>query len=65
MNIKIEVEGLKCERCGHEWVPRIPNPRLCAKCKSAYFDVPKGKNNDRTGHRVTGREADSVHKEGR
>ena len=42
----------KCERCGHEWIPHIipkdPDhptieeiPRVCPKCKSAYWMVPK------------------------
>ena len=33
----------KCERCGHEWISRIKNPKLCPKCKSAYWDVEKKK----------------------
>ena len=40
--IKIEVDGYRCERCGHEWIPR-KEPRQCPKCKSAYWDVPKDK----------------------
>jgi len=33
----------KCERCGHEWLPRMKDrePRVCAKCKSAYWNVPR------------------------
>lgn len=34
----------KCLRCGHEWIPRSDErPRICPKCKSAYWDKPKRK----------------------
>jgi predicted Zn-ribbon and HTH transcriptional regulator len=41
--VKITLEGFKCERCGHEWVKRGKhgNPRVCPKCKSPYWDVPR------------------------
>ena len=40
--VKIEFEGYHCERCGHEWVPRRDeSPRLCPRCKSAYWDRPR------------------------
>jgi predicted Zn-ribbon and HTH transcriptional regulator len=52
--VKLSMWGLRCLRCGHEWVPRGVEqpengkappepkdpPRICPKCKSAYFDVP-------------------------
>ena len=46
---RIQFQGFKCERCGHTWAPRqaldsgepIPVPRVCPKCKSAWWDVPK------------------------
>jgi hypothetical protein len=54
--IKITVPGYRCERCGHEWVARGAHqsdprakkkseakPRICPKCKSAWWDVPKEK----------------------
>ncbi len=43
--VKITVDGYKCERCKHEWVPRIKSyPNVCPKCKSAWWDKPrKGK----------------------
>jgi len=39
---KITLEGYRCERCGHEWVARCKEePRVCPKCKSPYWNVPK------------------------
>ena len=39
------VDGFKCERCGHVWVPRNRDklPLVCPKCKSPYWDKPKTK----------------------
>ena len=38
--IRIEVEGFRCARCGHEWVPRGTggDPRVCPRCKSPFWD---------------------------
>ena len=39
---KITVEGFKCERCGHEWVPkRKKDPIVCPSCKSPYWNRPR------------------------
>lgn len=40
--VKIAVMGYRCERCGHEWIPRkkLETPRICPRCKSAYWDRP-------------------------
>ena len=41
---KITVQGYRCERCQHEWVPRRSStsaPRTCPKCKSPYWDRPR------------------------
>lgn len=37
------MQKLECLRCGHKWVPRIDNPRVCPnpKCKSAWWDTPR------------------------
>ncbi len=43
------VTAYRCDRCGHEWIPRIKKtelPTICPKCKSAYWNkgpVKKGK----------------------
>ncbi len=40
--VPITVMGYRCERCGHEWVPRMDSePRVCAKCKSPYWNTPR------------------------
>lgn len=41
--VRLEVWGYRCERCGHEWVPRRENeePRVCPKCKSPYWNRPR------------------------
>ena len=39
--VEIKMMGYRCTRCGHEWVPRVnatAPPRVCAKCKSPYWD---------------------------
>lgn len=42
--VPITVMGFKCERCGHEWVPRggvDDEPATCPKCRSPYWNRPK------------------------
>jgi len=35
----LKVEGYRCERCQHEWVPRgEAAPRVCPGCSSPYWD---------------------------
>ena len=41
---RVKIEGYKCERCGHIWAPRVEReekPRVCPKCKSPYWDIPR------------------------
>lgn len=46
---EITFKGFKCERCEHIWAPRqaldsaepTARPRVCPKCKSAWWDVPR------------------------
>lgn len=41
MDEKIVINKLKCERCGHTWVPRGTVVKTCPSCRSPYWDVPK------------------------
>ena len=44
---EITLRGYICERCSHEWAPRIINrgantnakPKVCPKCKSPYWNT--------------------------
>lgn len=41
---KIKIDGCVCERCSHRWVSRNKEePRVCPKCKSPYWDIPRKK----------------------
>lgn len=37
---RIEIHKLQCKRCGHTWIPRKDDVRICPnpKCHSAYWD---------------------------
>ena len=39
MDIKL-LSG-KCLRCGHEWILRKLNPKICPRCNSAYWNQPR------------------------
>jgi predicted Zn-ribbon and HTH transcriptional regulator len=44
--ISITVMGFRCDRCGHEWIPRgglDEEPRVCPKCHSAWWNQPSKK----------------------
>ena len=44
-----------CERCSHKWVPRenqTREPKVCPRCKSPYYDIPRKLKNKR---RVNGK----------
>ena len=41
---KVKLEGYKCERCSHIWLPRKygeEDPVICPKCKSPYWNRPR------------------------
>jgi len=39
---KVTLEGWKCFRCEHTWLPREDeHPKVCPKCKSPYWDTPR------------------------
>jgi predicted Zn-ribbon and HTH transcriptional regulator len=41
----IKIPTLTCKQCGHQWVPTVPEPRCCPRCKSYKYmetkDLPK------------------------
>ncbi len=41
--VMLTVEGYRCERCAHEWIPRDKEqePVICPKCKSPYWNKPR------------------------
>ncbi|MDD4875865.1 MAG: hypothetical protein PHQ86_01855 [Dehalococcoidales bacterium] len=39
--MKTNVKELNCKRCGHKWIPRQVEIRICPKCKSPYWDRVK------------------------
>jgi len=41
--MKVQLWGYRCERCGHEWLPREKDqePQVCPKCKSPYWNAPR------------------------
>jgi predicted Zn-ribbon and HTH transcriptional regulator len=41
--VLLTLEGFRCERCKHEWVPRDKGqePTVCPKCKSPYWNKPR------------------------
>lgn len=36
--MRIDLQPISCQRCGHTWFPRIADVKLCPKCRSARFD---------------------------
>jgi predicted Zn-ribbon and HTH transcriptional regulator len=40
--VPITVMGYRCERCGHEWIPRgDEEPRVCPGCRSPWWNKPR------------------------
>lgn len=41
---KALIQGFECDRCGHQWIPRLKideEPTICPKCKSPYWNKPR------------------------
>jgi len=38
---KLKIVRVKCQKCGHEWIPRVVDPRSCPSCGSLRWDEPK------------------------
>lgn len=49
--IKKTINAFKCQRCGHEWIPRVSMeelegkikdiPIICPKCKTPYWKTER------------------------
>ncbi len=39
--MKIVINQVTCQRCGHKWYPRSPEVIICPHCKSPYWDKKK------------------------
>ena len=37
----MEILKINCQRCEHEWVPRKSEIKVCPKCKSPYWNIPR------------------------
>jgi Zn finger protein HypA/HybF involved in hydrogenase expression len=51
MNINTSLPRLKCKRCGHEWIARVENVRICPKCRSPYWDVEPIRKRNKDGNK--------------
>ena len=40
---KLTLYIMKCNQCGHMWLPRVEDVRQCPKCRSLHWDRPKRK----------------------
>jgi predicted Zn-ribbon and HTH transcriptional regulator len=40
MPILIQIPRLLCQRCSHEWTPRIPDVVRCPRCKNPRWNEP-------------------------
>jgi predicted Zn-ribbon and HTH transcriptional regulator len=41
MDIVLQISCKKCERCGHEWLPKVKSPLNCPHCHSPYWGTPR------------------------
>jgi len=37
---KKETKTCRCRYCGYEWQALVPQPKVCPRCKSHYWDRP-------------------------
>lgn len=58
--VQLLVWGFRCERCGHEWVPRREEePRVCPSCKSPYWNRPRKDTGKRSEETEPGKKAEA------
>lgn len=40
-DVKVLIEGVRCIRCGNQWVPNVRHwPKKCPGCGSYFWDKP-------------------------
>ena len=44
--MQAKLNYFKCQKCLHEWIPRIKDVRVCPKCHSYRWDQPKKETKD-------------------
>jgi len=37
---RVELPRLRCAKCGHDWIPRRPDPAVCPRCKTSKWRNP-------------------------
>ena len=37
------MKTLKCIKCKYEWIPRVCLVKMCPRCKTYYWNIPKAK----------------------
>lgn len=37
----IPIPHVRCQQCGHEWIPRKPYIQQCSRCQSKRWNEPK------------------------
>lgn len=37
----VDIPRLRCNQCGHEWIPRTESPKRCQGCGSYKWNKPK------------------------
>jgi len=45
--VEYGLANFTCKKCGHVWVPRIPNPQMCPKCKTYTWKKDRDREGDR------------------
>jgi len=47
--VKTERHLLTCLRCGHIWLSNKEKPKVCARCRNPYWDIPRKETNNDNG----------------
>jgi DNA-directed RNA polymerase subunit RPC12/RpoP len=62
---KVMLEGYKCERCEHTWIPRASTdetPTICPKCKSPYWNKARKIQGQSLGKQIAGEKLSKARK---